>query len=176
MTLEERNEFIVKNLNLTRWGSDRYTKAVIKLEDMEAIAALVLVRAADGYDPSKGAFTTYYHRAAWRAFNQCKLRGKELSLDAPFKNNDDGFSLYELLDSNELPVGEAAWFWYDFERAVAKLPKKHLESIGLFLRGKSFADIARIQGISRQGATQKMRSLLAEIRRSMCGWERSCLF
>ena len=177
MTLEERNAFILENLRLVGWVSRMYANAVVELEDMEAIAALVLVRAADGYDPSKGAFSTYYHRAAWRKFNQCKVRRDDLSLDAHFGDSSSERSLYESINADEVPLGEDVLLWQDVKRIVSKLPDEHKESLSLYLlEGKSFAEIARMEGISRQGATQRMQNQLKKIRRALAGWEQSALY
>jgi RNA polymerase sigma-B factor len=59
-TANERDSLIRRHLPLARHCARRYRRAGEPLEDLEQVASLALVRAADSFDPTRGtAFSTY---------------------------------------------------------------------------------------------------------------------
>ena len=55
----ERDVLIRRHLSLARHCARRYHRGHEALEDLEQVASLALVRAADSYDPARGAFSSY---------------------------------------------------------------------------------------------------------------------
>ena len=100
----------------TRWAAALGEHSGVTVEDLLQSAFLALLEAAEGYDPSAGAFLTWYGLKLKAAFTEATgqrtKRQREdpmctaLSLDAPL--TDDTGDLFTLADTLADPAAELA--------------------------------------------------------------------
>jgi RNA polymerase sigma-B factor len=97
----ERDLIIRRHLSLARYAARRYHRGAEPLDDLEQVASLALVRAADSFDPERGtAFSSYalpcmlgaikrhYRDSGWalhvpRGLKELALRVERLASEAP---------------------------------------------------------------------------------------------
>jgi len=142
-------------------------------EDLETDALLGLWDACRWYNPSRGAFSTYAHRAIHRRVRRA-LAGlarheTPLSLDAP-GSPDDTATLGERLPSPEPEVWEQVADQMERERVgqlMRSLPQRTARATLLWAHGCGPTEIGRELGISRQRAHQLPREGAARLRALM---------
>jgi RNA polymerase sigma-B factor len=109
--VQNRDELIRSHLPMARHCARRYHRGSESLEDLEQVASLALVRAADGFDPARGiAFSSYampcmlgalkrhYRDRGWalhvpRALKELAIRVERVAREAP-----EGVTVNELAD------------------------------------------------------------------------------
>jgi RNA polymerase sigma-B factor len=120
---DDRDELIRSHLQLARHCARRYHRGLEPLEDLEQVASLALVRAADSFDPARGiAFSSYampcmlgalkrhYRDRGWalhvpRALKELAIRVERVAREAPEAltpielADRAGVSLEEVLDA-----------------------------------------------------------------------------
>src|SRR5215210_8794715 len=166
-----KEALITQNLRLAPYCVRRFLSRYrippvlgLDTEDLVSEAFLALCRAADMWDPARGAFSTYAVVAInnW-LINVCKLDRASirtelemLSLDTPVGEAeeerlmdllpDQGRDLEELVLSRILAD--------DLRAAVRELPDRDREVMTALLQGETPSELARAYGCSRQRIEQ----------------------
>jgi RNA polymerase sigma factor (sigma-70 family) len=166
-----KEALITQNLRLAPYCVRRFLSryrvpAVLGLdtEDLVSEAFLALCRAADMWDPARGAFSTYAVVAInnW-LINVCKLDRASirselemLSLDTPVGETeeerlmdllpDQGRGLEDLVLSRSLAD--------DLRAAVRDLPERDRQVMTALIQGETPSELARAYGCSRQRIEQ----------------------
>jgi len=163
----DRNELVVANLRLAPYYVRRFLSRYrvppalgLEVEDLVGEALLALCRAADKWEPSRGAFTTYASAVIhnW-LLKVCRLNRDSLidrlefvSLCAPVGENGDE-SLMDMIPDVGEKLEEQVYetqLRADLRDAVLELPDRDRTIIQGLLEGRTVANIARDHGCSRQ--------------------------
>jgi RNA polymerase sigma factor (sigma-70 family) len=166
-----KEELITENLRLAPYCVRRFLSryripAVLGLdtEDLVSEAFLALCRAADMWDPARGAFSTYAVVAIhnW-LINVCKLDRASirtelemLSLDAPVGEAEEE-RLMDLLPDQGRGTEEVVLsrsLADDLRAAVRELPDRDREVMTALIQGETPSELARAYGCSRQRIEQ----------------------
>ncbi len=135
----------------TRWAAALGERGGVTVEDLLQSAFLALLEAAEGYDPSAGAFLAWYGLKLKAAFTEAtgqrtrRQRGEPmctaLSLDAPL--TDDAGDPFTLADTLEDPAAELA------VEAVAELDFQQRRHKALELALAALPEVQRAAVVGR---------------------------
>ena len=140
--------------------------ASLSWDDLFQEACRGLVRAAQSYDASKSAFSTY----AWFWMRRYVYRAAEdpdallVSLDAPATNAEgDEISYHELVGREDPQFG-----WLDLYLAVETLTlDDRLFLIKRFGEGWTLSRIGFLLGVTKQRAHQMEKEILAKLKEAL---------
>jgi RNA polymerase sigma factor (sigma-70 family) len=168
---EQQERLVMENLRLAPYCVKRFTSryripSVLSLDtdDLVSEAFIALCRAAEMWDPKRGAFSTYAVVAIqnW-LINVCKLdrvgirkEMEMLSLDSPIGEAEEE-RLMDLLPDNGPRLEDTVIsrrVASELRLAVEELPDRDRRVITGLLRGDNPADLARAFGCSRQRIEQ----------------------
>ena len=166
MTLEEQNELAAQNIALVKCVINRHfmkSTHVVPYDDLFQIGCIGLIRASRGYDPSKGAFSTYaipcIRSEIWRAFRHLNRRGNQhnglVSLDACIIDTDNvsGHEVFRSPDNTEdEAVARAA-----YNAAILGLNDVNLRTLGMLASGMNQREAARALGTSQAAVSRRMK-------------------
>lgn len=158
MTLSERNQLIVDNMNLVYFIINKYYPSLITDDDIKQVGMLGLIKAADKWDESKGTFATFAsylirHEIA-REFRDFRSKHtKDVSLQNPLPNSEED-GTYE-----DAVVGEEDVDVVDADKFYESLHGQDAEIIRLLESGYSRAEIAERFGVSQSAIGQHVRKL-----------------
>ncbi len=174
-SLEARRLLVEENTDLVAYAVHRlgYAPRRAPLADRLAAGYLGLLRAADTYDPARGAFSTYALVWVRHALTDLSRREREeaLSLDAPlFEEDGDGRTLADLLEAPHRPE-DRALERYLVARALSRLSPRHREALerrfGLVGEEETLAAVGASWGVSRERARQVEAEALRRAREAL---------
>ena len=102
-----KKALVLENLRLAYWTASKYKNCGIELEELQGVALVGLVEAADKYIPTKSSFSTFAVRVISNEIMERWRRERKhlgtVSLDGEVITSQDGdkVSLLELLPSQE---------------------------------------------------------------------------
>jgi RNA polymerase sigma factor (sigma-70 family) len=182
-----REQLVTENMRLAPYCVKRFTSRYripsmlgLDHEDLISEAFIALCRAADMWDPNRGAFSTYAVVAIqnW-LINVCKLdrvgirnEVEVLSLDSPIGESEEE-RLMDLVPDSGPQLEDTVInrrLASELHLAVEQLPEKDRRVITGLLRGDNPAELARAFGCSRQRIEQiqsrayrRLRQRLADV-------------
>lgn len=183
---EQQERLVMDNLRLAPYCVKRFLSryrvpSVLSLdtEDLVSEAFIALCRAAEMWDPKRGAFSTYAVVAIqnW-LINVCKLdrvsirkEQEMLSLDTPVGDSEEE-RLMDLLPDNGPRLEETVInrrVASELRTAVDELPDRDRRVITGLLQGDNPADLARAFGCSRQRIEQIQSRAYRRLRQRLAG-------
>ena len=158
-TVQDRNALVTANLRLAYWVACRCVHKPD--DDVKQVAALALVRAADGYDPALGLFSTYACVCVRRAIRDAVRRRRSVraaSLDA-LMHPDEGDGFDPPARPEPRPDDRL-----DLAAALAGLGADDLALLKAHYWGdEDMAAIGRRAGVSREAVRQRLEKILARL-------------
>ena len=182
-----REQLVTENMRLAPYCVKRFTSRYripsmlgLDVDDLISEAFIALCRAAEMWDPNRGAFSTYAVVAIqnW-LINVCKLdrvrlrnEVEVLSLDSPIGDSEEE-RLMDLVPDSGPQLEDTVInrrLASELHLAVEQLPEKDRRVITGLLRGDNPAELARAFGCSRQRIEQiqsrayrRLRQRLADV-------------
>ena len=166
-----REQLVTENMRLAPYCVKRFTSRYripsmlgLDVDDLISEAFIALCRAAEMWDPNRGAFSTYAVVAIqnW-LINVCKLdrvrlrnEVEVLSLDSPIGDSEEE-RLMDLVPDSGPQLEDTVInrrLASELHLAVEQLPEKDRRVITGLLRGDNPAELARAFGCSRQRIEQ----------------------
>lgn len=142
------------------------------LDDFISDAQLTALRFKDGYDPARGAFSTWLstvgHSVAGKNHDKVRRRNSHAlttSLDAPLST--DGGSLLSTLPG-KADGGTDSQATARLHEAIDSLPENQRDLVrAVFFEGRSASDIAKVRGVSKQAISAAMGKATDTLRRKL---------
>ncbi len=130
-------------------------------DEYESAAGMALVKAANAYDPSRGAkFATFARHCIVGALIDVRRRGRPIGLQA-------GDVALSLVPSAAEPTGRAAELADEVARMLRKLPPRLAAACrALYVDGMTQAEAAAELGYSKAGMSKMVRLALDLLRES----------
>jgi RNA polymerase sigma factor (sigma-70 family) len=186
-----KDELVLANLRLAPYCVRRFLGRYrvpaglgLDVDDLVSEAQFALCRAAESWQASRGAFTTYAGTAIHnRLLTVCRLhrgagqdRVELISLCTPVGESGED-CLLDVLPDPGVELDEEVYRSHVTEvvrQAVSELPERDRAVIQSLLAGRSSADLAREHGCSRQRIDQIQSRAIRRLRHRLGGWmERS---
>lgn len=166
MRTSERNKFILKNLNLARKVAHTHSRKCWEpYEDLEQVAVIGLIKAADNFNPNLGAFSSY---AIPKIDGEIKhyLRDKSL-LKIPRNLYGETVSISQLKLESVVLANPPADEDSELERvveAMGNLEEKYKQVIYLYyFKNLKAAHVAAFLGISEMSVCRRLRRAMSLI-------------
>ena len=162
-----RNSRVLGHLPLVRYVARRLWGAggQLELDDLVSAGTIGLIEAADRYDATRGVpFATFAYRRIRGAIideitrlagggAEPTARRETLSLDAPIVE-EPSVTLLDVTVDRSAPEPQGGAELAELLEAVAQLPRREREMLGLSFAGHSVTDIARAYGCSESLVSQ----------------------
>ena len=159
-----RNELIENNMGLVYFIVNKYFPTYRGNEDIIQIGMIGLCRAADFYDPNKGAFSTYAGKfianEIRHSFRESSRAIKCSSLDRMVTNEIES-DFYDIVMAEEVDFDSEM----DRERFYTTLSRKQLRVVDGLKKGQTQAEIAKELGVSHQAVGSVVRLIRRKWRR-----------
>lgn len=164
-----RDELVTNNIKLVYHVIHRNFPSFGRDEDVFQEGCIGLVKAADSFDESKGEFRNYAYTSILNTIRNYFSRNKQevdvLSLDYMVDTNDgESVAMIDIIPDDTFDK------WFDkVERDVfiESLGERERKVIGLLKQGKSYGEIGKELGVSRQMVAKIMARVKSK-------WRLSC--
>lgn len=158
-----KQQLIEDNMRLVTYIIDRYYPTFLSDEDIFQTGMMGLCMAANTWDESKSAFSTYASSCILNVIkNEFRSRKKHdgvLSLDYKYSNYDkDNTTLKDVI------VGQDDIDYADVDFIYENLNPVECKIVDCRRRGMTTSDIAREFGCSRQNISKKLRRIKSKIK------------
>ena len=168
---EEQKKLVEENMNLVYFTLSRYYPWLLQDEDVRSVGMIGLMLAAQKWEPSRGKFSTFAVKVIKREISnewrKTQTKGRDEKTNRYYEcaqkaaqfvgreqnTNDVGdLSIWNLLASPE-DVAKECEERIDLQKALAKLPPRHVEILKLhYVEKMKLDDIGELYGMSRQRA------------------------
>jgi RNA polymerase sigma factor (sigma-70 family) len=162
-----KEELYRRNINLIYTVMRRMRVRAEDWDEVFSACSFALLRAIDGWDPTKGALSTYAYQwitSAIQDFYEKQTKTFAFSYNASIKEGEE--DTYEIFLSTEDTSQEKV----DLEALLSKLPKQEREIIQLkFFHNYREKEIADILGLPFSFVASAIKRALARLRKLVLG-------
>lgn len=168
---EEQKKLVEENMKLVYFTLRRYYPWLLQDEDARSVGMIGLMVAAQNWEPSRGKFSTFAVKVIkreifneWRKtqtkgrdekanrYYECAQKAAQLAAGEQNPNDAGYLSIWNMLASPE-DVAKECEVRIDLQKALAKLPPRHVEILKLhYVEKMKLDDIGELYGMSRQRA------------------------
>lgn len=158
MTVSERDQLIVDNMELVYFTIKKYYPGLITDEDIKQVGMIGLIKAADKWEESKGTFTTFTvgcirNEIRYELRNRKKHTGC-LSLDYVYRDADD-----DAVTLGESLIGDENVPYVNFDDFYDELSTRQKRIVDLTKCGLSSSQIGDSLRVSNKTINTEIRKI-----------------